>query len=108
MNEVQKALQTWIKFAYSDINAKVESECDLFGFKKEMFEDGEVELIHNVKPSKIEGSFQATYGVKKGNHITNILTVEFNINGFVMYGHRKTHIIKKALINGRRLNMRRV
>lgn len=97
MNEVQKALANWVKLAYQSINQKLEKEADLFGFKKAMFESGEVQLVHNFKPGKIEGCFQVVYGVKKGNHTTAILIVEFGINGFVMVGQRKTKIIKSAL-----------
>lgn len=102
MNEVQKALSSWLQETYKVINLKVMQEADLLGFKKEAFDNKEVELIHKVTEGKIEGCFQINYGVKRGEHITRLLTVEFLLNKFVMYGHRKTKLIKSAL-NGKRL-----
>ena len=102
MNEIQRALSKWIQLSYKSINDKVMFEADLFGFKKEMFDSKEVELIHNFTEGKVEGCFQVSYGVKKGNHTTAILTVEFGVNGFTWLAQRKTHIIK-SVRNGNHL-----
>lgn len=105
MNEVQKALAEWLKHTYQAIDLKVQQEADLFGFKKEQFENGEVQLVHKLTPGKIEGCFQVVYGVKRGEHTTPVLVVEFGVNGFTMVGQRKTKIFKTAL-NGK--NLRRI
>lgn len=102
MNDVQKALSTWLQLSYQNINSIVMQEADLFGFKKEQFDNNEVQLIHTLTEGKIEGCFQVSYGVKKGNHTTPVLTVEFGVNGFTIIGHRKTEIIK-SVRNGNHL-----
>jgi len=94
MNKVQTCLANWLSMTYGNINESCMEEAEIRGYKQEDFDSGKIELVHNVILGAIKGLSQFTYSVKEGDKLTNIITVEFKIDGYKIYSHRKTKIVK--------------